>query len=332
MFPNKNIKILLNYFLGPLVFLLLSYSIYRQIRHQPDWQQSFQQIKRAVSGPQAWKIGIVLLLMPVNWGLEAKKWQLSIRLIQPMRFWKAFKAVLAGTTMASFTPNRMGEYLGRLLFVEEGKRMASVSLSIVCSLAQLLITGLAGCLGILYLKGYLTNPLPAGQEHFQFWLSLLLAAALMAILGCAFLYFRMSWLVRIVAKIPYAHKFMAYVKVLKEFNTLALVHILSLSFARYLVFIMQYFLLFSVFGVILTWGQTFAGISVMFLVMAVIPTFTFLTDLGLRWEASIQIIELFSANRIGIFAASLGVWLINLVIPALIGSLLILGIKISRIR
>jgi hypothetical protein len=332
VFLNKNIKILLNYFLGPLVFLLLSYSIYRQIRHQPDWQQSFQQIKRAISGPQVWKIGIVLLLMPVNWGLEAKKWQLSIRLLQPMHYWKAFKAVLAGTTMASFTPNRMGEYLGRLLYVEEGKRIASISLSIVCSLAQLLITGLAGVVGILYLKWYLHDPLPKGQEHFQFWLSVLLAGVLLAILGCAILYFRMSWLVRIAGKLPFAHKFLVYVKVLKDFNTTALVHILLLSFCRYLVFIMQYFLLFSVFGVILTWGQTFAGISVMFLVMAVIPTFTFLTDLGLRWEASIQIIELFSANRIGIFAASLGVWLINLVIPALIGSLLILGIKISRIK
>jgi hypothetical protein len=64
--------------------------------------------------------------------------------------------------------------------------------------------------------------------------------------------------------------------------------------------------------------------------MAVVPTFTFLTELGLRWEASLQIIELFSANRVGIFASSLGIWLINLVIPALIGSLLILSIKLYR--
>jgi len=64
--------------------------------------------------------------------------------------------------------------------------------------------------------------------------------------------------------------------------------------------------------------------------MAVVPTFTFLTDLGLRWEASIQIIQLFNPNATGIFAVSLGIWFINLIIPALIGSLLILRIKLFR--
>jgi uncharacterized membrane protein YbhN (UPF0104 family) len=332
VFLNKNIKILLNYFLGPLVFLLLSYSIYLQVQHQPDWRQSLEQIKQAVTGPLEWKIGLVLILMPLNWGLEARKWQLSIRLLQPISFWRAFKATLTGTTMASFTPNRMGEYLGRLLYVEEGKRLQSISLSMVCSLSQLLITGVAGGLGILYLKGHLHNIAQGNQAHFQIWLSVLLAVVLAALLVFAIIYFRMSWLVSWLGKFPSLGKFLTYVKVLKDFNSTILIQILLLSFGRYLVFIIQYFLLFSVFGVLLTWGQTFAGISVMFLVMAVVPTFTFLTELGLRWEASIQILELFSANKVGIFAASLGIWLINLVIPALIGSLLILSIKLSRNR
>jgi hypothetical protein len=77
--------------------------------------------------------------------------------------------------------------------------------------------------------------------------------------------------------------------------------------------------------------QLFAGIAVMFLIMAVVPTFSFLTDLGIRWEASIQIMELFSGNTIGIFTASFGIWIINLILPALIGSLLILRIKIFRL-
>jgi hypothetical protein len=332
VFPNKNIKLLFNYFLGPLVFLLLCYSIYLQVLRQTGWRGSFQQIRQVLSGPQLWKIGIALLLMPLNWGLEARKWQLSIWLIQPISFWKAFKATLTGTTMASFTPNRMGEYLGRLLYVEEGKRIQSISLSIVCSFAQLLITGIAGLLGIVYLKGYLNQPAFLVPPHFQFWLSILLTGDIIALMIFAVLYFRMSWLVRLLGKIPSSGRILGYVKVLKDFESTRLVHILFLSFVRYIVFILQYFLLFSAFGVILTWGQTFAGISVMFLVMAVVPTLTFLTELGLRWEASIQIIELFSVNRVGIFAASFGIWLINLVIPALIGSLLILSIKLSRNR
>ena len=127
-------------------------------------------------------------------------------------------------------------------------------------------------------------------------------------------------------------KLMQYVKVLKDLPRTILLQILCLSFARYVVFIVQYGLLFSVFSVELSIEQLFGGISVMYLVMTIVPTFTFLTDLGLRWEAGIKIMELFSNNMVGVVAASLGIWLINLIIPALIGSLLILSIKVFRIQ
>ena len=33
---NKNIKLIINYLLGPLLFIILSWSLYKQIIHQPD--------------------------------------------------------------------------------------------------------------------------------------------------------------------------------------------------------------------------------------------------------------------------------------------------------
>jgi hypothetical protein len=65
------------------------------------------------------------------------------------------------------------------------------------------------------------------------------------------------------------------------------------------------------------------------LVMAMAPTIGF-TELPIRAAASLQILQLFSNNLIGIQAASLGIWIINLVIPAVVGSLLILRIKIIK--
>jgi hypothetical protein len=107
---------------------------------------------------------------------------------------------------------------------------------------------------------------------------------------------------------------------------------LFLSFVRYIVFVIQYSLVFPVFNVSLGFSQVWGGMGVVFLIMAVVPTFTFLTELGLRWGASIQVLELFTSNTIGIFAASFTIWLINLVIPALIGSLLIVSIKLFKSR
>ncbi|MES1159300.1 MAG: hypothetical protein ABUM51_00945, partial [Bacteroidota bacterium] len=76
---NKNIKIIGNYFIGPLVFLLLSWFIWRQVVRQPDWQGSLGKICQAMKGPQQWKLWLVVLLMPLNWGIEARKWQLALR-------------------------------------------------------------------------------------------------------------------------------------------------------------------------------------------------------------------------------------------------------------
>jgi hypothetical protein len=42
----------------------------------------------------------------------------------------------------------MGEYAGRVLFLNEGNRLRSISLTIVCSMSQLIITLLMGCIGL----------------------------------------------------------------------------------------------------------------------------------------------------------------------------------------
>jgi hypothetical protein len=39
---------------------------------------------------------------------------------------------------------------------------------------------------------------------------------------------------------------------------------------------------------------------------------------------------LYSANTVGIYAAATGIWLVNLVLPALAGSLFILGVRVLR--
>ena len=69
---------------------------------------------------QAWKFWLVIVLVFVNWGFEAKKWKLLITPIQKMSFFTAFKSVLTGVTLSLNTPNRIGEYGGRILYVKEG--------------------------------------------------------------------------------------------------------------------------------------------------------------------------------------------------------------------
>ena len=141
---NKNIKIFLNYFLGPLLFLWLSYSIYNQVKHQPDLKTSWIKIKQSLQSAEIWDLAIVIFLMIINWSIEALKWKISIQKVQPISFSRSFRAILSGVSFSVSTPNRIGEYLGRILYMEEGNRLRVISLTIVGSMSQLIITLFAG--------------------------------------------------------------------------------------------------------------------------------------------------------------------------------------------
>ena len=125
---RKNIKIIFKYVIAPLLGAWLFYSLYKQIKGQPDLQQSIDLIKEAPYGKQAWKFWFVISLVFVNWGIEARKWQVLLRTLQPVSFFTAYKSVLSGVTLSINTPNRIGEYGGRILYVQEGKRIKAISL------------------------------------------------------------------------------------------------------------------------------------------------------------------------------------------------------------
>jgi hypothetical protein len=87
----------------------------------------------------------------------------------------------------------------------------------------------------------------------------------------------------------------------------------------------QYFLLFRLFDVDISWWQAFEAVSISFVVMAVIPSITLIEPVQ-RGGVMVMIIGLYSMNSLGISFTATGIWFINLIVPAAIGSLLILGI------
>jgi hypothetical protein len=60
--------------------------------------------------------------------------------------------------------------------------------------------------------------------------------------------------------------------------------------------------------------------------MAVIPSIT-ITELVQRGAVITTIMMLYNPNKLGIGFTAAGIWVINLIIPAIIGSILILSIK-----
>src|SRR5699024_2647536 len=122
-----------------------------------------------------------------------------------------------------------------------------------------------------------------------------------------------------------------YITVLHSFSRKQLLRILVLSFFRYLVFILQYVWLLQVAGVEVALWISFWVISVFYLLLAVAPPIGCI-ELPIRAVASGELMAPYSSNVLGIQAAALGIWVINLVIPAVLGSLLVFGVKILKDR
>src|SRR5690242_19750319 len=105
---NKSIKIFINYFLGPVLFVWLSFIIYSQIKAQPHLQESWIQIKQSFESYKVFYLVLVLVLMLANWAIEARKWQIVVQSIYPLSYTNAFKAILSGVSLSVSTPNRIG--------------------------------------------------------------------------------------------------------------------------------------------------------------------------------------------------------------------------------
>lgn len=324
---NKNIKIFLNYFLGPLLFLWLSFSIYQQIKNQSHLEASWLHIKQSFYSVNIIYLLLTVLLMFVNWGLEAAKWRLAVSPVHRVSFLQAFKAILSGVSFSVTIPNRIGEYLGRMLYMPEGKRLQVISLTVICSISQLLVTLIMGTMGFFVLKNRLIEARILSTVGYQF----VAFGLLFLIVILTVFYFSLSaiekWLERSVKRASWLY----LVQSIRSFDMQRLGQLVTLSTVRYAVFVTQYILLFRLFEVNVSVIDGFWVMSLVFLALAIIPTIA-LVEVGLRGQISLQLVGLFAANNLGILLTSITIWGINLIIPALAGSLLILSLRLFTQR
>jgi hypothetical protein len=161
------------------------------------------------------------------------------------------------------------------------------------------------------------------------WSDALAYASIAITIVLIFIYFEISLLIRLLERIPFVARYSYFIQKLEDFGWRELLKVLLISVLRYCVFVIQYLLLLEFFNVGIDVISSFWLITIMFLALAIIPTIA-LAELGVRGKLSIFLFGMFSTNTLGIVLTASTIWLINLVVPALAGSLFILGIKIFR--
>ncbi len=317
----------INQWAGPILFGWMVYAILEQIRDQPNLAAAKEMILQAFTVQHSFTWFLVIFLMLINWGIESFKWKVLMNCLETVTFPRAVRAVFTGQALAFSTINRLGESAGRALFLSDGNRIRGAILSVMGGLAQLLVTVSAGWLALLYLQFFQPQLAIFSGVLSESWMKILTGLNLGIILLLSLLYFYPSGMVNWSMTFRIFRKYAFFLQKLTTLLPKTLTTILLLSLVRYVIYTSQYLLLLSMFGVEVSWTTGAALVSLMLMVLALIPTIA-LAELGFRGQISIWLLGIVSANYAGIVATAAGIWLINLIFPALAGSLMILGVRI----
>lgn len=85
-----------------------------------------------------------LLSATANWWLEAIKWRLLVSNLEKLSFINAVKGLLAGAAANNIIPFRVGEFLGRVMYLKEENRSAALLNNYFGATCQTLVTLIAG--------------------------------------------------------------------------------------------------------------------------------------------------------------------------------------------
>ena len=271
---------------------------------------------------------LVFVMMFFNWFIEAVKWRFLIAKIEKVSMLTALRAVFSGITVSVFTPNRIGEYGGRVFCLEKADRIQGVLITILGSMAQLLTTIFFGSIGILFLNNYI----PELQELFtqmEFAYPVMLFMLLLLNVLLIMLFHNISIIASLMNKYGWLSKYNKYKKVFTFYNVQELAFVFIFSIIRYAIFTTQFFILLKLFGVDISYFDAIILTMVMLFVISIIPTIA-ISEIGIRGSVAVYLFSLVSANILGILSATFVLWVINLLLPAIIGTFFVFTLKFFR--
>jgi len=270
---------------------------------------SLTQLKEQLSilfSNNIWLLLVLLLFTDANWFLEIFKWKTLASIEKNLSFMDAFEQCLASLTTSIITPNRIGEYGAKALFFKKEKRKKIMLLNLVGNLSQLTATVFFGTIGLIFFIGNFNVIHP--KLDFQ----------------------NLSILIFVVAVLFLFRKNLQLKKIelyLKKIPKVVFIKTLGFSFLRYLVFSHQFYLLTILFGIDLDYFTTMNLVFCMYLMASIIPSLS-VFDWVIKGSIAVWLFNFVGINELTIVTITTIMWVLNFVIPALLGCIFVLNFKL----
>ena len=255
------------------------------------------------------------MLLFLNWGIEVYKWKSFTHFVEKVSFVKAWQSVWMGVCIGNLTPGRLGEFAGRVLFFRPENRAKATTLHFVSGITQLLVTIVMGCIGLLGFSSIIDK---------SYFIAVLIAEALL-LFTFSLLLLRINRVVLWLQKLDFLKKY--------DFTDLAigrkdLLKLLGLSTIRYLVFFVQFYLLLEACGVKGSVYHISGAISITYLLLSTIPMISFI-EVAIRAFVVVLLFGGLGSNDWQLSVAATLLWVINIVIPSVVGYIFLIKNKFT---
>ncbi len=309
--------IILKLLFGTTLFFVLRYQLKGKTPEVFSWAHIEAHLQYG-----GWVVlAFVFLLMGLNWGFEAKKWQLLLQKHFQISFLKSVKAVFAGITISTFTPNRTGEFAGRILFLPNRLKVPGIFLTLVGSLGQLTSILIFGSFGFAYYL-YLNNII-----HSNLLFVLVIMLAVISVISIL-LFLKVNRIVKWVPEKWLGLRMYEWLMQVAQISPKTLLRVGGFSSLRFLTYTSQLILMYHFWGATIPLIPAFLLTYMLFLCQTIIPS-TIITDLGIRGSIALILFKSWSVSE-QLFSAIFSVWFINLIIPSVLGFFFILEVNVLR--
>ncbi len=247
---------------------------------------------------------IVFAITPLNLYCETRKWSILMG-AGHIPFSLALKQVLAGLCAGFVTPNRIGEFAGRLYKMPQHLIKKGATMALAGSAIQSSITLLFGLVAI-FMFPLVPNSIKAWSASWE-----LIFAVFLLLFIC---------IVAIHLPVVRRRIYEAW-RLLRTVNLSTLFHALKWGILRYLVFTAQFIFILKFFGCELSGKDCFFGVALLYFCQSIVPGAAF-GELGVRETLSIAIFGAFMPGALMPAIVALIIWLANIVIPVVAASLI----------
>lgn len=318
---STQLKKYLYLFFKVALFFVLLYVIYWQIKSRSETVNLFEAFTSDFNSKRFPFLLVAIALMPLNWFLESVKWRTFVSRIQEkFNLFLAFQSVICGAMFGFITPNRIGEFGGRLYGVKKENRMKSITAGYWGGAAQFFVTF---SLGAIMGWETLVKELDINKTSWFVIPSLLFIAS-----GVLVLFFNFEKAVRTFQRFPLIRKLMKKYAFGFDMPKSALFQVLFITITRYLIYVTQYMLVLTFFGINLPISILFAAVTTMLLIHTTVPSVPFF-DLVVKGSL-VPLLAPYTNNDIGIILSIFTIWILNIVIPALVGYGFFLKVKANK--